>query len=323
MKTESSAAWFRHGRKNLLLSLKDNKQVKRFWKSRFLLLLFLPTFIYYILFKYVPIWGISIALYDYNIWAGLEGSKYIGLRNFELFFASPDCFKITKNTFVLGMQSLLVSFPITILFSLLLNEIKSDKFKKFTQTISYMPHFLSTVVICGLVVNFCDPTTGLINTVIKLCGGKSIYFITQSKWFRPIYLISEIWQGLGWGSIVYLAAISNVDPVLYEAARLDGAGRWRQMVSITLPAIAPTVATMLILKVGRMMNDSLEKVLLLQVPSTYDVSQTISTYVYQVGLERVDYDYSAAVNLYSSLINLVLLVGANWISKKLTETSIF
>ena len=301
--------------------LKDNI-IKRFWKTKFLFLLFLPALVYYIMFKYVPMWGVSISFYDYSIFRGLAGSKFIGFENFEAFFASPACWTVTKNTIALSLQGLFIAFPITILFSLMLNEIRNQKFKKITQTISYMPHFLSVVIVCALVRNLADPTTGAINSIIRALGGKPIYFLMESKYFRPIYLISDIWQGLGWSTIVYLAAISSVDPGLYEAARLDGAGRWRQMWSITLPSIAPTVTTMFILKVGHVMDGSLEKVLLLQTGTTYEVSETIATYTYNIGVAKSNYDISTAVGLYSSLINLGLLLCANWVSKKVTETSV-
>ena len=298
--------------------------LKRFWKNRFLFFLFLPALAYYIMFKYVPMWGISMAFYNYNIFRGFEGSKFVGFEKFDLFFHTPMFGMITKNTLILGFQDLLVSFPITIIFSLLLNEVRAMRFKKVVQTVSYLPHFLSTVVVCGLVSSLCDPASGGINMIIKALGGDPIYFLTKKEWFRAIYLISGIWQGLGWSTIVYLAAISAIDPGLYEAARLDGAGRLRQMWSITLPSIAPTVSTMLILKIGHIMDASLEKVLLLQQPSTYETSQVISTYVYMMGFgDQKDYGLATAVGLYSSLINLVLLIVGNWGSKKLTDSGIF
>ena len=304
--------------------LQKNSIARRFWKNRFLFFLFLPALIYYILFKYVPMWGLSIAFYDYSVFRGWAGSQFVGFQKFKIFFESPMFKMITKNTLILGFQDLLISFPITIIFSLLLNEIRSMRFKKVVQTVSYLPHFLSTVVVCGLVTSLCDPTNGGINMLIKALGGEPLYFLTKPAWFRPIYIISGIWQGLGWSTIVYLAAISAVDPGLYEAARLDGAGRFRQMWSITLPSIAPTVSTMLILKMGHIMDASMEKVLLLQSPATYETSQIISTYIYWLGFGGgTDYGQSAAVGLYSSLINLVLLIVANWSSKKLTENSIF
>lgn len=306
------------------IRLRKDSIAKRFWKTRFLFVLFIPALVYYIMFKYVPMWGVRIAFYKYSIFRGFAGSKYVGLYHFKVFFNSPLLWRVTRNTLVLSFQDLLISFPTTILFSLMLNEMRSLKYKKVVQTVSYMPHFLSTVVVVSMITTLCDPTTGLINKLIVACGGDPIYFMTRTDWFRPLYLISGMWQGLGWGSIIYLAAISNVDPTLYEAARLDGAGRWRQMWNITLPAIAPTVSTMFILKIGHIMDASMEKCLLLgDAPILYEVSEVISTYTYRVGLGSGNYDMSTAVNLYSSAVNLVLILTANWISKKVTDSGIF
>ena len=296
---------------------------KRFWKTRFLFILFLPALVYYIMFKYVPMWGVSIAFYKYSIFKGLAGSKFIGLYNFKIFFQSPEWWQYTKNTFALGALGVFVTFPLTIVFALLLNEVRGARFKKITQTVSYLPHFLSVVVVVGLMRSLCDPTNGAINQIIKSLGGEPIYFFTEAKWFRPLYEISAVWAGLGWGTIVYLAAISSVDPGLYEAARLDGAGRFRQMINITIPSIMPTVSTMFIMKIGHILGDSMEKVLLMQSAVTYEVSQTISTYSYYVGLTKGNYDFSTAIGLYTSAVNLVFLFGSNFISKKLTENSIF
>jgi len=308
--------------KNRLPARKKNNIVKRFWKTRFLFALFLPALIYYIMFKYVPMWGVLIGFYRYNVIGGLQASKFIGLMNFAVFFKTPQWFDYVKNTFALGFQSLMISFPLTILFSLLLNELRNMKFKRVVQTVSYLPHFLSTVVVVALMRTLCDPTTGAINLIIKALGGKSIYFFTRSEWFRPLYLISEIWAGLGWSTIIYLSAISSVDPGLYEAARLDGAGRWRQMWNITLPSIAPTVSTMFIMRVGNLLDDSMVKVLLMQEPVTYETSQTLSTYIYEIGMGG-NYGASTAVDLLASLVNLCFLFAANFVSKKLTENSIF
>lgn len=309
--------------KNPGVPLKDGI-IKRFWKTKFLFLLFLPALIYYVVFKYVPMWGVSISFFDYRLLKGLAGSEFVGLRNFEAFFRGPDFWQITWNTIVLSLQGLFIQFPLTVFFSLMLNEIRSQKFKKVTQTVSYMPHFLSVVIVCALVKNLTDPTTGAINSIISALGGEPIYFMMEPGWFRPLYLISGIWQGMGWSTIVYLAAISSVDPGLYEAARLDGAGRWRQMWSITLPAIAPTVATMFILQVGHVMDASLDKCLLLQSGTNIEVSETIATYVFRLGMNTTNgQSMSTAVGLYSSLINLALLMCANWVSKKVTETSVF
>ena len=297
---------------------------KRFWKTRFLFFLFLPALVYYIMFKYVPMWGLRMAFYKYNIFKGFPGSKFVGFGNFTKFFNTPDFWKVTRNTLILGLQGMFINFPVTVFFALLLNEVRYPKFKKITQTVSYLPHFLSTVVIIGIFSGLLDPATGAINAIIEFFGGEPIYFMTKTEWYRPLWLITGLWQGIGWGTIVYLAAISSIDPGLYEAARLDGAGRWRQMWSITIPAIAPTVATMWILRVGNIMDASLEKSLLMQVPSTYEVSQVISSFVYLQGFGYAkDYGYAAAIGLFSNLINIALLFLANWASKKVTDSGVF
>lgn len=309
--------------KNSLTGKKKDNILKRFWKTRFLFALFLPALVHYIMFKYVPMWGIRMAWYKYSIFGGWPMSKFVGWQNFEIFFNNPIWYKYTLNTFALGFQSVFISFPLTVFFALMLNEIRSLKFKKVTQTISYMPHFLSTVVVVALMRSLCDPVNGGINQIISALGGEPIHFFVEGKWFRPLYLISGIWQGLGWGTIVFLAAIAGVDPGLYEAARLDGAGRWRQMWNITIPTIMPTITTMFIMQIGHILGDSTEKVLLMQEMVTYDYSMTLSTYVFNAGLSRGDYGGSTAVNLCTNLVNLTFVLGANWLSKKVTDSGIF
>lgn len=296
---------------------------KRFKETKFLFALFVPALIYYLVFAYGPMWGLCIAFFDYNPFGGLSESRFVGFENFEIILKSPNFFKYCWNTLILGIQDLLITFPATILFALLMNELRFIRFKKAVQTISYMPHFMSTVVVVALMTSLLDPVSGAVNTLIELFGGKSIYFIMETNWFRPLYLISGMWQGLGWGTIIYLAAISNVDPGLYEAARLDGAGRWRQMWNITLPSIAPTVTTMLIMQCGKIFSASTEKVLLMQQPATYETSMELNTYVYRVGILYSDYSTSIAIGLLANIVNLILLVSANTISKKLTDNSIF
>lgn len=298
---------------------------KRFWKTRFLFLLFLPALIYYIMFKYVPMWGIRIAFYDYNLFTKFHPSNFCGLENFEWVFTYPHFFdRVVWNTLVLGLQNLVIYFPITVFFALMLNEIRGMRFKKITQTVSYMPHFLSLVVVCSLIISLLDITDGAVNAIIKFFGGQPIEFLAENSWFRPIMLISHTWQGLGWSTIVFLAAISSVDPALYEAARLDGAGRWRQMTSITLPAIAPTVSTMLILQVGHILDASFEKIYLLRSEITkVGTAHTLGTFVYDIGLTGTQYGPSTAVSLFTNLVNMAMLLLANWGSKKLTDSGIF
>lgn len=296
---------------------------KRVYKDRFLLLLFLPCLLYYIFFKYVPMWGVLISFKDFKPFIGFMGSEWVGLKHYINFFSSPDAWRIIRNTLLLGVYTLVWCFPFPIIFALALNEITRTRFKKFVQTVSYMPHFLSAVVVCGMITSFLSPVRGIINTIINTFGGETINFMSNPGWFRTIYVASEVWQTLGWGAIVYLAAISNVDPQYYEAAKLDGASRLRQIWSITLPCIAPTIATMLILRVGSILEVGLEKVLLLYSPAIYETSDIIATYVYRQGMVSGNMSYAAAIGLFSSVINLVLLITANYFSKKFSETGLF
>ena len=280
---------------------------------------------FFLLIRYWPMYGLSIAFQNYKIGDPFISpeSRWAFTKWFKMLFKNPNFVRLVRNTLVLNSLIILISFPIAVGFALLLNEVRNAKFKKVVQTISYMPHFMSTVVIVSLITTLCDPTNGAINLIIKALGGKPIFFIMEKNWFRPLYLISGMWQGLGWGTIIYLAAISNVDPGLYEAARLDGAGRWRQMWNITIPSIAPTVSTMLIMQCGKILGASMEKVLLMQQPATYETSQVLSTYVYQVGITNGNYSFAQAINLFTSLVNLALILSANWLSKKLTDSGIF
>ncbi|MBD5101564.1 MAG: sugar ABC transporter permease [Subdoligranulum sp.] len=296
---------------------------QRIWRDRYLLLLFLPCLIYYILFKYVPMWGVLISFKDFKPFIGFAGSEWVGFKHYVNFFSNPDAWRVIRNTLLLGIYSLLWCFPFPIIFALVLNEITRTRFKKFVQTVSYMPHFLSAVVVCGMISSFLSPVRGIVNTIITSCGGEMINFLSVAGWFRTIYVTSEVWQTLGWSAIVYMAAISNVDPQYYEAARLDGASRLRQVWSITLPSIAPTVATMLILRVGSVLDVGLEKALLLSSPAISETASIIPTYVYNQGLVSGNMSYASAVGLFSSVVNLVLLVGANYVSKKFSETGLF
>ena len=272
--------------------LADGHHKKTFWqrvyRDRYLLLLFLPCLIYYILFKYVPMWGVLISFKDFKPFIGFMGSDWVGLKHYVNFFSNPDAWRIIRNTLFLGVYSLVWCFPFPIIF-----------------------------------VSFLSPIRGIINTIITMFGGEAINFLSSPAWFRTIYVASEVWQTLGWGAIVYLAAISNVDPQYYEAAKLDGASRLRQIWSITLPCIAPTVATMLILRVGSILEVGLEKVLLLYSPAIYETSDIIATYVYRQGMVSGNMSYASAIGLFSSIINLVLLVTANYFSKKFSDTGLF
>lgn len=295
----------------------------RLHKNRYLLLLFLPCLIYYIMFKYIPMWGILISFKDFKPFIGFAGSQWVGMKHFVNFFSSPDAWRIIRNTLQLGLYSLIWGFPFPIIFALLLNEVTSLKYKKVVQTVSYMPHFLSAVVVCGMIITFLSPIRGIINQIIEMFGGNAVNFMSQAKYFRSVYIISDIWQQVGWGAIIYIAAITNVDAQLYEAAMIDGASKWRQIWSITLPCIAPTIVTMLILRTGSILEVGLEKVLLLQNPAIYETADIIATYVYRQGISGSNMSYATAIGLFSALTNLALLLSANFLSRRFSETSLF
>ncbi len=297
--------------------------LKKFNDGKYLFLLVLPAVICLALFHYFPMYGIIIAFKDYKPFLGFFESEWVGFDHFVRFFNYKYCFRLFRNTFLLSFYSLIWNFPMPIIFALILNETRNMKFKKIVQTVSYMPHFLSTVVVCGLVTMLLSPTGGLITKALQALGFEATNILAEAKYFRTIYVVSGMWQGLGWSAIIYLAALTNVDPQLYEAAVVDGAGKMRCLWSITLPSIAPTIITMLLLRMGSLLSVGFEKVFLLQTPSTYETSDVISTYVYQAGLQSNSFSYGTAVGLFNSVISLALVIMANYISKTVAETSLW
>ena len=297
------------------------------WKRDFkknwsLYLLVIPVLAFYILFHYKPMSGALIAFKDFTPRVGFEESPWVGFKHFIDFFKSPDFLRIVGNTLKMSVATLIFSFPMPILLALFLNEIRSQKFKKFVQTASYLPHFISLVVICGMIKTFVS-SNGIIGILVgKLTGTESNLLLNPSM-FLPIYVISNIWQTMGWDSIIYLAALTSVDAEQYEAADIDGAGRFQKMFKITLPSIQVTVITMLILRVGKLMNVGYEKIILLYNPAIYDTSDVISSYIYRMGFETQNWGYSAAVGLFNSVINLLLLFVTNKISVRYAETSLW
>ena len=284
-------------------------------------MLLLPV-IYYILMKYMPMYGTLIAFKKYSARLGIWNSKWVGLQNFR-FLSDPYFYKLVRNTLLLNFYCLLFAFPASILFALLLNEMRAARYRKIVQTVSYLPHFISTVVVCGLVINFTRTNGGIINDLAALLGGERIAFMTKAEYFRPIYVISEIWQHLGWDAIIYIAALTAIDLQLYEAARIEGANRFQQAIHVTLPGIAPTVTIMLIMRVGNMMNLGYEKILLMYSGATYETADVISTYVYRRGLLTADFGYGTAIGLFQTAIALVLILSTNAIGKKISDTSIW
>ncbi len=284
-----------------------------FIRNRALYLIFIPVIIYYGLFCYKPMYGVIMAFKDFVPRLGIMGSEWVGFKHFEAFFKSVYFGRTLKNTLVISINTIIFCFPAPIILALLINEIKSKPFSKTVQTISYLPHFVSLVVICGMIKDF-TADKGIINDVIAFFGGKRVTMLNQPQYFLPVYIISEIWQEVGWGSIIYLAALSGIDQQLYEAADIDGAGKLKQLVHITIPGIMPTVAIMLILKLGNVMNVGFEKILLLYSSAIYETSDVISTFVYRKGILEANYSFSTAVGLFNSVINFMLLIVANKLS---------
>ncbi len=299
--------------KQLLANYRQNKLL--YW-------LILPSLIFILIFNYIPMGGLIIAFQDYSFTRGIWGSEWIGFENFTDFFSGMYFGRTLGNTLALSGLDLLFNFPAAILLALMLNEVRSTRFKRTIQTVSYMPHFISMVVAAGLIKEFCD-SSGVISSLAVQFGGKPQSYISQPQYFRSIFTISEIWKSVGFNSIVYLAALSGISEELYEAARIDGAGRWRQLFHVTFPGLLPTIIIMLILRCGAIMNVNFEKVLLLYSPSTYSTADIISTYVYRMGIIKQKIGFSTAVGLFNSVISLILVLGVNKLSKVYTETSMF
>lgn len=287
--------------------------------------LLVPVFVYFIVFKYVPMYGVIIAWKRYNPSMGIWGSRWVGWRHFESFFGSVYFWRILRNTLLLNFYNLLFGFPIPIIFALMLNELRSVPFKRTVQTISYLPHFISTVVVVGMVYDFLNPDRGVITYLLnQVLGLEPRVWLNQPGAFRPIYVTSEIWQRMGWSAIIYIAALSAIDPELYEAATIDGAGTLRKMWSITLAGILPTIVIMFILRIGQLLNIGLEKVILLYNPLTYETGDVIASFVYRRGFqERPNQSFATAVDLFNQGVNLIFLVGANVFSRRLTATSLW
>lgn len=298
------------------------KLKKDFKMNKAIYLMALPVVLYFIIFNYVPMAGIVMAFEKFNIKGGIFGSPWVGLQNFTDFFHSYYFFRIIRNTFLLSFYDLIFGFPAPIIFALLLNEINNRFFKRTIQTISYLPYFISMVVIAGLIIDFTN-SDGFVTSILQLFGGKSENLLSKAEYFRTIFVSTNIWQNLGFGSIIYLAALSGIDQELYQAAVIDGAGKLKQIWHITLPGIASTIIILLILRLGNMLNVGFEKVILLYSPVTYETADVISSFTYRKGLLEFNYSYSTAVGLFNSVINFILLLFTNTLSKKYSDTSLF
>ncbi len=291
---------------------------KRFW---ILYLMLIPATVLLILFSYVPMYGIIMAFQDFSIFKGYGGSPFVGLKHFERLLSDPYFYRIFRNTFLVGVLDFLFSFPAPLIFALMLNEIRRVRFKSVVQSISYLPHFIPLVVMVGILFELFG-SYGIVNSILTSLGMEPISFFTKTEWFLPLYIGSGIWKSIGWGSIIYMGALTNIDASLYEAAEIDGANRWQKMINITLPSLRPTVVTLFILNAGGIMKVGFEKVFLMSSPATYEISDVISTYVYRQGILNSDFSYASAVGLFNNVIALLFVLAANKLAKKLGEEGI-
>ena len=300
---------------------------RRLWRrvkrKRVLYLMLLPGMLLLLIFHYIPMWGVLIAFKDYRVLKGILASDWVGLKHFRAFFGGRMFSSVVLNTLILNCYSLTFAFPLPLVFALMLNEVRVDWFKKGVQTITYMPHFISTVVIVGMMKELLSPTNGIVNQILMRMGHEPIYFFGKAGYFRSLYIISGAWAGTGWGSIVYLAAITAVDVSLYEAATIDGASRLQKIWHVTLPCIRSTFMVMLILRLGQMLGSDSEKVLLMQTSGNRSVSELLSTYIYNRGVLNSEYSYSTAVGLFNSAVSFLLILVANTLSRRLTEESLW
>lgn len=298
------------------------KDIKR---DKALLLIILPVVIHYLIFVYYPMYGNIIAFKHYSPVRGITGSPWEEdlFVNFKRFFNSPYFVRVLRNTLLISIYSILWGFPVPIVFALMIHDLKQGAFKRVVQSVSYIPYFISTVIVCGMLTNFLSPSNGIVNTIIKAFGGRPINFLMNPKWFRTVFIASGVWQGFGWSSIIYLAALAGVNPELYEAATVDGATKLQKIYHVSIPSILPTIIVTFIMQIGTLMSVGYEKLILLYNPVTLDVADVISSYVYRTGLVDGNYSFGSAVGLFNSVINLLLVCLANVISRKVSEVSLW
>ncbi len=298
------------------------KAISRYWQ---MYLLLIPVIIYFILFAYKPMLGIQIAFKNYKLRAGIWNSPWVGFKHFISFFDSYQSGRVISNTLWISFLSLLFCFPLPIILALVFNELKTDRARRFVRTITYAPHFISTVVVVGMMVSMCSMETGIINKMLVGMGltKEPLYLMGSGKYFRLMYILSDIWKDSGWNAIIFISALSAIDNVLYEAARVDGASRWQQLIHITIPSIVPTIVIMLILRCGSLMSVGRDKVFAMQTDLNLNVAEVISTYVYKQGVVDMKYDYATAVDLFNSAINILMLTIVNGISRRVSETSLW
>ena len=297
----------RLGRKNNVLNFRDHY------------IMLIPGILFFLVFCYGPMYGLVIAFQDFYPLRGISGSDFVGLKHFRELFTNPFFLSVLRNTLIISFYKLLICFPAPIIFCLALNEIKSHGFKKAVQSISYLPHFISWVVVSGIFLEFLSPSRGPINILLKELGFEPIFFVADPKYFRAVLVITDMWKSVGWGSIVYLAAITNVDPALYEAAEMDGAGRIKQILHVTLPSIMPIITVMFIMESGKILNDSFQQVYNFLTPTTYGVGDVISTFVYRMGIQNMQYSFTTGVDLFKNTISFILVVITNAIARKTSD----
>ncbi|MEK5238869.1 ABC transporter permease subunit [Paenibacillus sp. FSL L8-0470] len=297
---------------------------REYKKCRYLFLLLAPVMIWYAVFAYAPMYGIQLAFKDFRIMDGIWGSPWVGLKHFEfLFFQSPDFLRILKNTVTISFLHIAFGFPAPIILALLINEIRSSSFKRVAQSLTYLPHFFSWVILSGILITLLSPSSGVVNYLLQLVGLEPIYFLGNPNYFRFTLVTSGIWKEVGWGTIIYLAALAGIQPEMYEAAVMDGASRWRQTLSITLPTILPVIILMFILRIGSVLDAGFDQILNLYSPATYSVADILDTYVYRVGLQNFQFSLTTAVGLFKNVIAFALVLTTNFVSKKLGQQGIF
>ncbi|KAF6628228.1 MULTISPECIES: ABC transporter permease [Paenibacillus] len=305
-------------------TIKPNRNIWNQIKRDYELYLFLlPIIIIYLVFKYYPMYGIQIAFKDFSPSRGIWGSEWVGFKHFIDFFDSYNFWTIMTNTLTLSILSLVFSFPAPIIIAIMLNQMLAKRYKKIVQTVIYAPHFISTVVLVGMLNVFLSPNSGIVNHIITLFGGDPIMFLADEGWFRPLYILSGVWQETGFATIIYLAALAGVNPELHEAAIMDGASKWKRVMHVDIPSILPTIVILLILALGNIMGIGFEKAFLMQNDLNYATSNIIPTYVYEIGIQKAQYSFSTAIGLFNSVVNIILIVTVNRIAKKLTETSLW
>lgn len=296
---------------------------KTILKYKFLYALMVPGIIWYIIYRYLPMFGLLIAFKEYNFALGIWNSPWVGMKYFNYLFSSSEFYTVLRNTVLINIYNLIYGFPAPIILALLLNELKNMLFKRSIQTVIYFPHFLSWVVFGGIIIQFLSPNEGFVNQIIKYFGGEPIFFLTQSQYFRSILVGTNILKEAGWGTIIYLAALASVEQEQYEAATVDGANRWQKLIHITLPGISNVIIIMLILKVGYLLDVGFEQIFIMYNPAVYDVSDVLSTYIYRVGIQDLRFSLTTALGLFQAVIGFLLIYGVNKIAKKHSDVSMW